>query len=172
MKKLSKSKDIARYKLLILYILKKIDMPVAGVDLTKYILEERLMDFIMYQQRLNELVAANYIAASDMNNGIIYYSITDAGADLLTQMPDVMAIIDKNCVDRTIRRLIRHSLNERSVSAYYTPIDENSNIVHIELKEGELQIMRLELHAASKKDARTICKNWRSRAAEIFAGIQ
>ena len=170
MEKLSSSKDAAGYKLLILYVLKKINMPVGSLDLVNYILEERLMGYLMFQQRINELIEAKHITVVS-GGGKKVYSIADEGLGLLTEMSDLIPRTEKNRVDRTAGKLNRRAINKRSVVADYTPDDENNCVARIGLNEGDLQILNMEIATASKEDARAICRNWKERAVEIYAGI-
>jgi hypothetical protein len=170
MEKLAASRDVAEIKLLILYILDKLGMPVGNIELTKYMLEERLMGFITFQQRVNELIASNHIL-KDMDGGGAHYVITPSGKDPLSEMSDLIPNTEKNRVDRTIRRFSGETKNTRSINADYTPDDEHSGIVRIEMNEGDLALINLEIAAASKEEARIICNNWKTHTAEIYAGI-
>ena len=170
MEKLSTSKDAAGLKLLILYILRKLDRPIGSMELTDYIVEERLMDYATYQQRVNELVLSGHIA-SIVDEGKTQYKISDAGLGLLSEMLDLIPQTEKNRVERTLRKLDRRIINNRSVKADYTPVDEHGGVVHLRIKEGDLTIMGMEIAIASKKEARAICRNFKSNTSKIYAGI-
>ena len=170
MERLAASKDVAGHKLLILYILDKLNIAIASIDLTNYILEERLMNFITFQQRVHELILTNHVSSA-ADDGVTKYMITGGGAGILSEMSDLIPRTEKNRVDRTVRRLSRHVINSRSVKAVYIPSDEHSGIVRVELNEGNLSAMSLEIATASKEEARIICDNWKARTAELYAGI-
>ena len=170
LERIAESKDVAEHKLLILYILSKLKISIASIELTNYILEERLMSFITFQQRIHELIATNHIR-SDAVDGSTKYMITGNGTDLISKMTDLLPLTEKHRVDRTIPILYRRAINARSVKAVYVPEDENRGVVRIELSEGELLLLRLEVATASKQEARMICDNWKSRAADIYARI-
>ena len=170
MEKLSTSKDAAGIKLLILYILKKINKPIGSMDLTDYVVGERLTDFVSFQQRINELISSNHIALAP-EEGVNHYAITDEGLDLLSKMIDLIPRTEKNRVDRTARKFARSVLNNRSVIAEYVPEDERGGVVRLLLKEGDLSILNMEIAIASKKEARAICRNWKTNTAGLYAGI-
>jgi len=170
MEKISSSKDAAACKLLILYVLEKLNIAAGNIELTGYIIEERLMDFLSFQQRINELTATGHIA-SVPRDGKTLYGITDKGIALISEMRDLIPCVEKNRIDRTIYKFNRHVINERSVVADYTPEDENKSIVRLELNEGGFVALDLKIAAASKEEARFICNNWKTRAMEIYSGI-
>ena len=170
MERLSTSRDVAENKLLILYILKKHDIPVGSIDFTNYILNERLMSFMTFQQRVHELIVTDHVN-SDTQDGKTYYEITEAGNALLTEMADMLPQTDRNRVDRTLRALRRRTLDERAITAQYIPEDENSGVVRIGLNEGDFSVLSLEIATASKDEASIICRNWKAYAGDIYAGI-
>jgi len=170
MEKLSASRDVADHKLLILYVLDRLRMAIGSVDLVTYILSERLMSYLSFQQRIHELIVTKHVDRIYGGSGP-RYAITGAGAALLAEMVDLLPRTEKNRVDRTLLGLTRQVINARSVVANYTPEDENNGIVRIELNEGDLSALSLEIATASREEARVICDNWKLRAAEIYAGI-
>lgn len=170
MSKIFPSKDIAENKLLILYILDKINMPVGSIELTNYILEERLMGFIDFQQYVHELADDNYIKTYSAG-GITQYSVTDGGAALIKDMVDLLPGTEKNRVNRTVGKQKRRTINARSVTADYTPDNEKCGVVHLKMIEGEHVLLELNIATASKEEALLICKNWREKTSEVFTGI-
>ena len=183
MSKIYPSKDVAENKLLILYILGRLKTAVKSVELTDYILGERLMEYIDLQQHIHELAEDSLIGAAS-DGGYTMYAIAEDGKAVLADMSDMLPMTEKNRVNRTIGRLIRGIINARSVAADnvteagargvaadYTPEDENRSVVRVELNEAGTPLMALEVAVASKEEARRMCANWKSNAAEIYAGI-
>ena len=170
MEKLLKSKDAAAVKLLILYMLHKINNAINSIELTNYIIEERLISFIEFQQRINELIASNHLAVFS-DSGVKNYKITGDGIALLSEMNDLIPRTEKNRVDRTVYKLRRNLINSRSVSAEYIPENEHSGYVRLKLTEGELSMLEVNIAIASKKEARSICKNWKANTVKLYAGI-
>ena len=169
MERLSPSKDVAENKLLILYILEKVNTSVGSIGMTSYILEERVMSYLAYQQRVHELIAANHIS-SKILDGHTLYEITPAGKELLSAMNDLLPATQKNRIDRTVKKLRRRAIDERSIIANYTPDDEFSGIARISLIEGKITMLNLEI-ASSKEEASVICRNWKTCTTEIYAAI-
>lgn len=55
MNPLGSSKEIVKNKLIIMYMLQKLGVPVSNSQITRLILENRLMNYFMFQQCFNEL---------------------------------------------------------------------------------------------------------------------
>ncbi|MGE5613342.1 MAG: DUF4364 family protein [Bacillota bacterium] len=65
MNPLGSSKEIVKNKLIIMYLLKKLDMPVSNAHITRLVLENRLMNYFMFQQCFNELCESGLVKISD-----------------------------------------------------------------------------------------------------------
>lgn len=170
MEKIYPSKDVAENKLLILYILDKINIAVKSIDLTNYILEEKLMGFIDFQQLVHELINDNLVEAGGAG-GVTLYSLTAGGTEMIKGMSDMLPRTERNRVNRTVGKQRRRVINTRSVTADYTPDDERSGVVRVTLAEGDLVLFDLSVATASKEEARLICRNWKEKTPEIFTGI-
>jgi len=55
------SKELAENKIILLYIIEKIGMPVSNIQITKLVLEKKLMNYFLLQQRLNELCESGFL---------------------------------------------------------------------------------------------------------------
>ena len=170
MEKLSASKDVAEHKLIILYILEKLGVPIGSIELTNYVLEERVLDFLALRQRVHELIESGHIAGTSANGGG-YYEITGAGKSLLSGMADMLPQTERNRVDRTVKKLRRDTIDRRAVTAEHVPAGEGGDMARIGLSEGGLRLLNLEIAAASREEAALICDNWKTFTAEIYAEI-
>nr|WP_252891420.1 DUF4364 family protein [Thermoclostridium stercorarium] len=68
--------DIAEKKILILYFLKIIEIPIGSMQFVRIMQENRLMNYFYMQQYLSELIEEGLVTV-DKKEGISYYTITD-----------------------------------------------------------------------------------------------
>lgn len=63
------SQQLARFKLLLLYIIHRFGFPVSNTQLTQFVLENDIMDYFMLQQFLSELEDSKFVTneSSDKN---------------------------------------------------------------------------------------------------------
>jgi len=54
------NKELAENKLILLYIIDKVNIPISNLQITKIILENKFMNYFMLQQLLNELCTSNW----------------------------------------------------------------------------------------------------------------
>ncbi len=66
MNSLGSSSEIVQNKLIIMYIMDKLNMPVSNNDLTTLVLETRLMNYFVFQQCFNELLDGMHIKPAEI----------------------------------------------------------------------------------------------------------
>ncbi|MDR3122063.1 MAG: DUF4364 family protein [Clostridiales bacterium] len=201
MKNGKKSKNIAENKLLILYVLDRAKAAVGSIRLAKYVLEQRLMDYLSFQQHIHELVESGHarrefravgggatVSDSDGESGAAggsdaaggepvgsgdhtFYLLTDSGARMLAELSGLLPATEKHRVDRTCGAFRKNNKNELAVAADYRPESEHSTRAILALSEGELSLIRIEFLTGSRADARAACENWKGRTAELYTKI-
>jgi len=72
------NKELAENKLILLYIIDKVNIPISNLQITKIILENKFMNYFMLQQLLNELCTSNYLLYKNIDNKA-FYTITPLG---------------------------------------------------------------------------------------------
>ena len=71
------------YKLVILYILDRLETPISNAELTRIILERNIAQYMAIQESLEDLVGDGYISVSENRNSHLY-SITNEGRETLS----------------------------------------------------------------------------------------
>ena len=77
------SESLMLYKLIILYILDRMDFPITNTELTSFILEKEYANYITIQQTLEDLIEDGYIAVEHSHNTFLY-RITPSGRETLS----------------------------------------------------------------------------------------
>ena len=161
------SREKAENKIILLYFIQKIRIPVSNMQLTRLMLESRYMNYFLLQQGLQELFADRLIIAETRDN-IDYYTISSEGEEMLDMFLNILtAGIRKNLDDtaEAIRPAFRH---ETSVTADYTPENEHEYEVKCRIIENDRPLIDIRLSVGSREDARNICNNWETYAKEIY----
>lgn len=164
------SADLAENKLLILYILKKIDTPISNSDITHIILENNLINYFALQQYLSELIQSNFIndEKEDKRHSI---TITSKGQKALELFINRIPDKKKKLIDEYIDSYIKELKNGKESFAEYLPYMDNKFIIKLKLKEDEKLLIELLLTAESNTEVNEICKNWKENANEIYRTI-
>jgi len=173
MNSLGSSKEIVQNKLIIMYIIYKLGIPVSNLHITKMVLETRLMNYFMFQQCFNELLEGRLVATEGgiAEDNRAQYILSETGKNTLQYFLHLIPIGIKNQLDR-ITSSIRSEIREDAlITADFIPESEDKFTVVCGIKENNFSLIELKASAGTKKDARSICENWKKHSSAIYAEI-
>ena len=161
------SDSLTLYKLIILFMLDKVDFPLTTSQISEFILEKEYTNYFTIQQALNELTDSHLVRADTMR-GTTYYQNTDEGKNTVTYfgdripqaiVDDIMSYLDQN----------RYTLkNEVSILADYYRATSQDFAVRCQVKEGEVNLIDLTLTVPDEQTAAAICNNWHKKSSALY----
>ena len=169
MDNMSNNESLAEDKILILYILKKVNKPISHKELLELILTVADINYFYLQEFLDDLLEDNFI--QKYNEEIELYKLTDEGEQALELTLDLIPGITKLKIDSQFKQSLDFIKDKFSISAEYNPISENEFIVTCKIIEDNSAIFKLETYVGSKEQASQIVNNWNRKAAEIYPKI-
>ena len=161
---------LAENKLLILYILQKINHPVSYKELLELVISISDMNYFDFQQFLQDLLDSNFILKYIQNDEEII-ELTAEGKNALDLTIDMLPGIIKLKVDSSFKQQYNKIKDEFSVYAKYVPISETNFTVTCKIIENSQTIFHLEIMADSKEQAKQIVNNWNKNAEKIYPEI-
>ena len=161
---------LADNKLLILYILQKINHPVSYKELLELIISISDINYFDFQQFLQDLLDDRFILKYIQNDDEII-ELTDDGRNALDLTIDMLPGIIKLKVDSRFKEEYSKIKDELSVYAKYTPITETNFTVVCKIIENSQTIFNVETFAASREQAKEIVNNWNKNAEKIYPNI-
>ena len=153
------SETFTLYKLIILYMLDKVDFPLTNAQISEFILNKGYTTYFKLQQALSELTEAELIREETSHNRTLYHL--------------------KNNISRSIREDIDNYLrekkydlkNEVAVKADYYRNTSREFSVRCQVLEDELPLIDLTLSVPSEAEAEAIVTNWQKKNQEIYAWL-
>ena len=161
---------LADSKLLILYILEKINKPVNYKELLELVISISDMNYFDFQQFLLDLLEDKFILKYEQNNDEII-ELTNDGKNALELTIDMLPGILKLKVDSSFKEKFTKIKEQFSVYAEYTPITETDFSVKCKVIENNVTIFNLEANAGSREQAKQIVNNWNNNATNIYPKI-
>lgn len=161
---------LAENKVLILYILNKLESPITNDGLLRLVLSVMDMNYFYFQQFLLDLLETNYIACFDQE-GKNVYSITEKGKETLKLTNDILPGIIKLKVDTNFQNELSSAAEEESITAEFTPRSENDYTVTCKINEKNTCIFEVSVFAGSREEAKKIVDNWKENAYRIYPEI-
>ena len=164
------TEELAYHKLLILYILDKINMDLTNSQITQVILETDMMNYFSLQQILSQLMDSKFIKPYK-DSGREYYCLTQKGLEtleyFLNRIPESYAIK----IDEYIKNNKESLLADTQVKSSFVKQSENEFIVNLRVIENKSNLIDLNLNVSSEKQAKQICNNWNNNASNMYAEV-
>ncbi len=177
---LGNDKEIARNKLIILYVIGKLDEKLSNTELTGLLSDMRLINYFSLQQLLAELGEAGFIKTAKKHNSgnnsnsrnRAVYRVTDEGRRVLASLVDLLPEGIRKTIDSTLADPPDGKKTAKiRISADFTPQNENEYSVSCSVKERDFTIIDIKLAAGSREDARTMVSNWKKHSDQIYRDI-
>lgn len=162
--------ELAENKLLVLFIIKTVKVPISNSQLTDIVLENGVINYFVLQQYVSELISSKFLAYKDAN-GKKLISITEKGANVLSFFKDRIPESKISSIEEYLKNKLEQIKKELTLSANYTVSEDGNFIVSLKALENETLLMDLKLSVASNKQAMDLCNKWKANSAEIYNKI-
>lgn len=162
--------DLAENKLLLLYILDKIKLPISNIQITQIILENNFMNYFTLHQYISELVASKFLdyTAEESKHRLV---ITDNGSKVLSMFGERLSKKKTDIIDKYLKTHIEKIKKEITISADYTIEGNSSYIVNLKAEENNIILIDLKINVPTSKQANELCSKWKNNSAEIYNNI-
>ena len=158
------------YKLIILYILDRVDFPMTNAQLSNCITDREYTNYFNVQQVLADLTDDGYITLDQTRNAA-FYRITPDGHEALSFFYKNISRNIRDDIDMYLSEQ-QYSLREESSNvADYHEERKGEFVVELKVVERDTTVVEIRLAVPSKENAETICRNWRKKNADIYAYV-
>lgn len=174
MNSLGSSREIVQNKLIIMYIMDKLNMPVSNNNITRLVLETRLMNYFMFQQCFNELHEGKLLelhTAGESPEDVEGFYLTASGNTALQYFLNLIPQGIKKQLDKMLPAVRKEIQGDTLVTADFMPESETKFTVTCKMGEKGFPLVELKAAVGTKKDAREVCENWKNHSSEIYAEI-
>lgn len=164
------SQQLAENKLLLLYIIDRIEFPMSNPQITQFVLENDIMNYFMLQQFLGELKDSKFIIENTKDNEHIF-TITDMGKSTLSYFVNRIPKSQIERIDQLLNIQKEKFIRNTQITADYIKIKDDEYLVKLGVVEKDLPIINLKLSVANNKQAKQICEKWRESAPNLYGQI-
>jgi len=156
------------YKLIILYILRRVNFPLTNAQLTAFILEKEYTNYFNIQQAISELIDDSYISTKTIRNSSNYL-ITESGTETLLLFDNMISSGIKEDIQNYLREKKYELQEEVSTPADFYQIKKGEFAAHMSVIERETSIIDLTLVVTTSDEASMICNNWREKSSDVYS---
>ena len=164
------SEPFTLYKLIILYMLDKLDFPLTNGQISEFILDKGYTTYFTLQQAISEMVEAGFIREETTHNRT-YYHLTNEGTDTIKFFRNNISPAIQHDIDSFLAEKRYELKNEISVKADYYQISSLEYAVRCQIIESDASLIDMTITVPTKEEATTIANNWNKKNQEIYAQI-
>ncbi len=164
------SEPFTLYKLIILYMLQKVDFPLTNSQISEFILDRGYTTYFTLQSVLSELTESDMIRQETILNAS-YYSLTESGEEALYYFQNRISKSIRDEIDTYISENKMQLRDDVSVLADYYKNTANEYSVRCIVKEKYSNPIELTITVPDEVQAKIVCRNWKDRCQQIYEHI-
>ena len=164
------SEPFTLYKLIILYMLDKVDFPLTNAQISGFILDKGYTTYFKLQQALSELTESGFIR-EEATHSRTFYHLTEEGEETIHYFRNKISDAIQKDIDEFLKEKNYELKNEVSVKSDYFPGSGMEFTVRCQVIENNQPLIDLTLTVPSEAEAETISNNWSKKNQEIYALI-
>lgn len=158
------------YKLIVLFILNKVDFPLTNAQISNIILDLNYTTYFNVQFSVSELKDADFINSEKIGNKT-YYRISKSGQEALSFFTNQISPAIQDELDQYLKDHQYSLHDEVSTPSEYFEDNKDNYIVRLRVMEQSEPIIDLNISVPSEEDAKNICNNWREKSQQIYSYI-
>jgi len=162
--------DLAENKVLILYLLNKLQDGIKNDNLYKIVSSANNINYFYFQELLTDLIESNFVGSFTKDEDTII-KITSDGQNALSLTKSLLPGILKLKADTVFKEELSSIAEQSSIITEYIPKSENNYTVRCKIVEKNETIFEISTFAGSRDRAKQISDNWKNNANEIYPKI-
>ena len=155
------------YKLIVLYMLTRVDFPLTKAQVGDFILGKEYTNFLTLQQAIGELIDAGLVTAQSIRNRT-HLTITGEGRETLRFFQNQINDSIKSDIDDFFRENEIELRNEVSILADYYKSTSGEYEAHLTAKDKNVDLVNITISVPSEETAAAICDNWQKKNQDIY----
>ena len=146
------SEPITLYKLMVLYMLKKVNFPLSNAQMSDFFLNKEYTNYFTFQQVLNELLESNLIRVETIRN-TSRYEMTKEGDEVLYYFGNKISEAIVEDMDQFLKDNKFKLRNETGIVSDYYKSTDHDYVVHCEVREGKSVLLEVNVSVPGEEQA-------------------
>ncbi len=158
------------YKLIVLYMLGKVNFPMTNDQLSRFILTQGYTDYFKFQETMSDLLETGMISGESVRNNT-YYSISDKGRETIQYFQYKISDAIRQDIHDYLRSNEYDLREEVSLVSDYTLSKNRQYAVKLKIREQDSYLLDMTLLVPQEEQARAMCDQWQEKSQKIYAYI-
>ncbi len=156
------------YKLIILYMLDKVDYSMTKSQVFGFMLDKNYTDYFTLQKVMSQLTDDALIESKFVRNAS-HLSITAKGRETIGLLKNDISDSIRSDIDSYLGDNDVRLRNEVAITSDYYRNTDGEYVAELVIKEKNSEHMNLKISMPTEEIASQICNNWKAHNQEIYA---
>ena len=161
-------KSSTLYKIIILYMLEKVNFPLSNNQITNFFLDHGYTSYFHVQQTIHELLESKLIEEKKQGTSTCYQT-TEEGRTTLSYFEKKISYEIREEINTYLKENDYEMRNANSIKAEYYRTPEQEYVVQCQVREKKTILINLELTVPTEDIAKSFCSHWTKKNQEIYA---
>ena len=149
--------QLTLYKLMILYLIEKVDFPLSNSQISEFILDKGYTNYFTVQRAFHELEEENMLRVKQIRN-MSHYALSDEGSEAIEMFEYQIPNSIKEDIAQFLKEKEYELRKEASVTADFYPS-----------KGEESPLLEINLNVVSRDQAVYICDHWEKKHSDVYS---
>lgn len=159
--------SIILYKLIVLYMLDRVDFPLTNAQISDFVLTKGYTNYFTLQEAVNGLIDSEFVFVSSIRNSS-HYKITDKGEEALSLFENRIPYAIKQDILEYFDNQKINLKKESEIFADYTLNESGEYTVRCVIKDRRETLIDLKIGVPTKSHAISICDSWHAKSMETY----
>ena len=161
------SQYLTLYKMIVMYMLKRCDMPLSKSQIYDFILDKEYTTFLTLQEVFSELASSELVLEKTAANRT-YLELTPEGEETLKFFGNRINPAIKIEIDEYLKTNSMKLRNEASILSDYQKTGDNEYTARLTSKENGQNLVDISLIVPTEEIAQSVCNKWQENNADIY----
>ena len=158
---------ITLYKLIVLYMLDRVNFPLTKAQVGDFILEKEYTTFLKLQQAISELTDADMVRAKSIRNRT-HLEITEEGRQTLGFFENRISSSIREEIDKYFKENEYELKNEVSVLSNYYKSTTGEYEANMIIREKNINLVNLTMSVPTEELAASIGDKWETANQDVY----
>ncbi|MBO7363866.1 MAG: DUF4364 family protein [Lachnospiraceae bacterium] len=158
------------YKLMVLYMLKKVNFPLSIPQIWSFFEEKGYTNYFTFQTTVAQLEEANLLSEETVRNSVLLELTKEGEVALYYFINDISPAVRKD-MDEYLTENKYQLRNETGVTADYEKTEQYDYCVHGKVREGKDILFEMKVTVPTEDQARIMCDRFAENAQSIYAYV-
>ena len=158
------------YKLIVLYMLEKVDFPLTTSQISEFILDKGYTTYFKLQETLSEMVESGLLRVETTHTRTLYH-LTENGAETIQFFKNKISTAIQNDIDEFLKEKKYDLKEEVAIKSDYYLNTNHEYEVRCQIVENGFSLIDLKITVPTEIEAETIASNWSRESQKIYSSL-